>query len=68
MNKVILSFFLFLLLGFSDCKKIAKNTPKAIKKLTRENRNSTESVMEYKCNEKLIYCFESGQRAVLRLN
>jgi hypothetical protein len=47
---------------FTACEKVEKDTPQAIKKLIRKDSKSGiwVSVTEYKCNEKIVYLFESN--------
>ena len=42
---------------FSSCEKIADDTPKAIKKLIRENKKYGGQVIEYEYNSENIYCW-----------
>jgi hypothetical protein len=51
------ALLLFFAAGFTACQKIEKDTPPAIKKLIREKYGFCVSVIECRCNEKVIYCF-----------
>ena len=47
--------FCFSIIGFSACEKYAEDTPQAIKKLIRENKNRNGQVIEYEYNHECIY-------------
>ena len=56
MKKIILSTLLLVFaIGFSACEKIEKDTPKAIKKLIRENGGMGGQIAEYEYNKESIY-------------
>ena len=51
------TLLLFFAIGFIACQKIEKDTPPAIKKLIRENKNRGGQVVEYEYNNENIYCW-----------
>ena len=58
-NLVIVCLLFFAgIIGFSSCEKIEKDTPKAIKKLIRENKEKGGTVIEYEYNNENIYMWD----------
>ena len=68
---VTLTLLLLFAIGFTACKKIEveKDTPQAIKKLIRENKNRClVQVNEYEYNNKNIYCFVNSWTCFLDIS